>query len=195
MVYPNVIIGMDNMFDGKYYPWTEYFRLYAPLYEHLVLLHGREKIDAVYDFFFKFIKTLHWGQYLSLTKVCPDQSNRVLFFWVMETIYQSDPFSDFRFERHPTDNPAIDEIRIVIVEPSDLTIKKIRRNFGEGYYIDVNKRMYLYNDLYGYLRVASPECCPHFDFRWILRDNAADNEWGDNVTTIMSSDGEITPDD
>lgn len=159
------------MFRGKYI-LPVWLRKTAPIYRKLIEQFGREKVDAVYAFFFKFVSNMKWGQWMVLDKVCPDLEKRQLFYWVMELIYQSDLLSQFRFEYHPIpDKPDLREVRIVIVAPPDELQKKWEPFLG--------KDRYLYIDWYGRFR-CDPSCNPDINPEWLLLD-APVPEWGDNV--------------
>lgn len=159
------------MFRGKY-TLPVWLRMSAPLFRRLIEQHGREKVDAVYAFFFKFVQNMQWGQWMVLDKVCPDEEKRQLFYWVMELIYQSDLLSQFRFEYHPIpDKPELREVRIVMVAPPERIQQKWAPMLGTN--------RYLFIDWYGRL-CQDPMSHPDIDPAWLMLEVPA-SEWGDDA--------------
>ena len=175
-------LGPSRMFRGKY-TLPVWLRKSAPLYRQLIEQHGREKVDAVYTFFFKFVSNMKWGQWMVLDKVCPKVEDRQLFYWVMEMIYQSDLCSQMRFEyRDIPDKPELREVRIVVVAPPDELKKKWEPFLG--------KDRYLYIDWYHRL-CRDPDCDPDFKPEWLMLDAPA-SEWGDGGNE-QDDDGGVPP--
>lgn len=163
-------LGPSRMFRGKY-TLPVWLSKSAPLYRQLIEQHGREKVDAVYAFFFKFVQRMKWGQWMVLDKVCPDLEKRQLFYWVMEMIYQSDLLSKFRFEYHHIhDKQELREVRIVLVAPTDEQKKKWQPMLGQN--------TYLFIDWYRRL-CRDPKCDPDINPEWLMLDAPA-SEWGND---------------
>lgn len=78
----------------------------------MLRIHGREKLEKVYYWVFRYVSGMTWGQWMVVDKIAPEGQQRRLFYWCMELIYQGDLLSQFRFER------VGKELRIVVVEPT-----------------------------------------------------------------------------
>ena len=158
--------GIDMMFRGKCLP--EFLERTAPMFRSLVQEHGRAKVDAVYRYFFNFVSRMKWGQWMVLTKVCPDHNARHLFYWVMELIYQSDLCSQMRWEWAPA-GPGKEELRLVVVPPTPEQAQQCAPFLGNEHY--------LYIDWYGRL-LNDPNCHPDIKPEWLMLE--AQNKWGNN---------------
>ncbi len=111
------ILEPDTLFRGKYLLpyWLEQYQSETLA---LIELHGQEKVWKVYDWVFRYMQSMCWGQWLVVEKIAPDSSARRLLYWCMELIYQSDIVSQFRVER------VGDETRVVSVEPDPQRINR-----------------------------------------------------------------------
>lgn len=165
MRYSYPLIGEGYMFHGKNMPL--FLRRYEGLYREMVEIHGIEKVRKTYYYFFNLCQKMQWGQWFVLNKMCSKPHDRLLLFWVMEMIYQSDLLSDFRFEHHPTDDKAVDEVRIVVVAPSEERLKR-QSVFFVG-------RHYVLNDWYGRL-LYDPKSNPDVRPEWLMLEQARDEE-------------------
>lgn len=184
-------LGIDTMFRGKFLP--SFIEQSAPLYRRLIEQHGVEKVYKVYDYFFAFVSRMKWGQWMVLTRVCPDRDARQLFYWVMECIYQSDLCSQMRWEwakiepsKKVSDGPQ-EELRLVIVEPTPEQKQRLGLFMGDN--------CYLYIDWFGRLR-TDPNCHPDINPEWLMLDGK--NTWGDNGEddlANLTSDGDTLPED
>ena len=147
MDYPNE----DNMFRGKNLP--QFLRQYREYYALLVGKHGRDKVLKVYTWLFKFLSSLHWGQWMVLDKVCPDLANRGLFYWCFECIYESDLLSQYEFRR------VDGEERIYVVEPSEEQRERLKDFLPDGQYRLI--------DWYGRL-LSDPRSNPDIRPEWLM---------------------------
>lgn len=144
----------ELMFQGKYLVRADYFQMYAPMFRCVVADWGREKVDKYYDWLFVQLNRMSWGQWFSVSKFAPELRMRPLFYWAMETIYQSDPWSQFEFRTVDGDE------RVYVVEPTPVIKQRCDFALGRGKYN-------LYN-LYGELRTAPPTFCPEISRAWLM---------------------------
>lgn len=157
-----------NMFRGKMLP--DFLRDYAELYAALKEWHGLEQVKKVYDYFYSFVNRMGYGQWMVLQKVCPQvdgyeqtRRKRLLFYWVMELLYQGDLFLQLRWEFVPLpDKPDEQECRIVRVAPSEDMVK----TFGKPTIIDWYNRL-----------LDNPEYDPDIDPAWLGLERSA-SQWG-----------------
>lgn len=170
-------LSIGTMFAGKNLPL--FLEETAPMFRSLVELHGREKVDKVYRYFFDFVSRMKWGQWMVLTKVCPDHDDRQLFYWVMELIYQSDLCSQMRWKWAPVGDK--DELRILVVPPTPEQIKRWAPFIGQD--------CYLYIDWYGRL-LRDPNCHPDIKPEWLMLE--ARSQWGSG-TGQPDDVGEVMP--
>lgn len=179
------VLYPGTMFQGKYLIVADYFRLYQRMFSGLVADWGREKVDQYYDWLFIQLSRMKWGQWFSVSKFAPQQRMLTLFYWAIETIYQSDPWSQFEFRT------VNDDLRVYVVEPS--TRQKQNNDFAYG------RGKYNLFDLYGYLRVANDDYRPDIRRRWLLladTDEPDDSE-ADDAAPDSLFDAEVAspPDD
>lgn len=125
------ILEPNTLFQGKYLLpyWLKQYQC-----ETLALIeqHGQEKVWKVYDWVFKYMQSMHWGQWLVIEKIAPDPTAQRLLYWCMELIYQSDLISQFRVERKDG------ETRVVSVEPDQEHKKRYSVFIGQGKYLLVD---------------------------------------------------------
>lgn len=170
-------MGPQSMFRGKYLP--DFFQQNAPLYSRLVERHGKEKVYKVYDYFFDFMSRMCWGQWMVVDRVCPDVSMRQLFYWVVECIYQSDLFSQFRFVWRPAqqnENSSLNEVLCIeCVAPTQEQMQRWQWFLPKA---DDGTLLQRYSliDWFGRLR-QDPKCDPDIDPSWLMLE--ATSEWGD----------------
>lgn len=145
------ILEPDTLFRGKYLLpyWLEQFQCETLA---LIELHGQEKVRKVYDWVFKYMQSMRWGQWLVVEKIAPDASARRLLYWCMELIYQSDLISQFRVEK------SDGETRVVSVEPDPERREKFAIFMGED--------RYLLADWYRRLR-DNPQCDSEIRPEWL----------------------------
>lgn len=168
------VLGPDTMFRGK--NLLLFLEQQAPLFRRLVEQYGIEKVNKVYDYFFAFTARLKWGQWMVLSKVCPDRGQRMLFFWAMEMIYQSDLLSQFRFDYVSLDRSR-QEVRLLIVPP----VESVRQQWIDlGLVANDHYKLY---DWYGNYRLNQDINPPGIDPVWLmLQPKSRGSEWGIGVT-------------
>lgn len=145
------ILEPNTLFRGKFLlsTWLEEYQC-----ETLALIreHGAEKVWKVYDWVFRYMQSMRWGQWLVVEKIAPDAKARRLLYWCMEVIYQSDLISKFRVEH------TEGETRVVSVEPDPDRKKK--------HAIFMGADRYLLIDWCGRLR-QDPKCDPDINPEWL----------------------------
>ena len=138
----------DVMFDGK--NLVAFWEQYRYFYKFLIERYGIEKMLKVYNWTFRMLQNMEFGQWAILDKICPDKDNRFLLYFCLEHIYQSDMLSQFAWE----------EDKLVCVEPT----KKQRKRCREFYSAD--GRHYILNDWFNRL-LRCPDCFPGIKPEWI----------------------------
>lgn len=121
-----------NMFRGKNLPL--FLRTYQEYYALLLGKHGRGKVRTVYNWLFRFLQQMQWGQWMVLEKVCPKAENRGLFYWCFEMIYQSDLLSQYEFRTERTEDGGYIETRIYVVEPDADRQERLKGVFSGRHY-------------------------------------------------------------
>lgn len=160
---------VDNLFRGKrlLHIWLEENQ---DEFRSLVALHGREKFNRVYDWTFRYMSAMRFGQWLVIEKIAPSPEARRLFLFVMELIYQSDLVSHFRVERKDG------ETHVVMVEPTEEKKKSLAILLGNGSYILA--------DWYGRL-LADPNADDSIRPEWLGLESLpsdAEDILNDNIT-------------
>ena len=151
------LLDKSTMFRGKSLPG--FLQRYQMLYEAIVAEDGIDKVLRVYDYTFKLLSGMQWGQYMRLSRVCPDLAKRQLFFWCIEMIYQSDLISQMKFAVRDGEDV------IEIVPPSQDSQQRLSICFGD--------KRYLYIDWYRRL-LADPKCNDEVRPEWLMLDSVAD---------------------
>lgn len=142
----------DDMFRGKNLP--QWLKLYQDDFDNIILVYGRDKFEKVYNWVFRELGKLQWGQWWVVGKICPKEEDLHLFYFCIEMIYQSSLLCSLRFEDVKSDDGKIKETRIVVDAPPE-TIQKTASIFFSG-------RKYLLVDWYNKIKY-SPDCCPDID--------------------------------
>ena len=165
------------MFRGKMLP--DFLRDYAELYAALKEWHGIEQVKKVYDYFYAFVNRMGYGQWMVLQKVCPrledyeqNRRKRLLFYWVLELLYQGDMFLNLRWEFVPMpDKPDEQEVRIVRDAPSEAVMQTI----GKPSIVDWYHRL-----------LDNPDSNPDIDPAWL--GLTVSSPWGGGEDTDMLPD-------
>lgn len=171
-------LGPATMFRGKMLP--DFLRDYAELYAALKEWHGLEQVKRVYDFFYSFVNRMDYGQWMVLHNVCPQTDDpeltrrkRLLFYWVMEVLYQGDMFLRLRWEFVPLpDHPDRQECRIVRDAPGE----EVTQRFGKPSVTDWYNRL-----------LRNPEIHPDIDPAWLGLGRVA-SQWGGGEEASQTSD-------
>lgn len=87
-----------DMFRGKVVMWEDWFAQWRTEYEYLIKQHGYDKFRKVYDYFFRLLSGMKFGQWINVKKTCPDSQQLPLFHFVLEMIYQGDLFSSYTYD-------------------------------------------------------------------------------------------------
>lgn len=123
-------LSPDDMFRGKNLPL--FLERYQDDLHDILSVHGQEKFERVYNWVFREIGKLQWGQWWVLDKVCPKEEDRHLFFYILELIYQSTLLCRLRFER------VDDVVRIHVDAPSEIQQERLGIFFADRKYVYVD---------------------------------------------------------